>query len=222
MPRGREVHPGQPLADGDYVLAVRAKDGDAVSLVEIHKFTVDTVAPAAPVVASPTQNELVPAKPWFEFTAEADAKFECRWDGAAFELCAQGYNKEYANPSTHTVQVRAIDRAGNASNASAERTFRTAGTPSAVTISSAPAALIRTTSAEFAFNAGTAQGMVYECRLVSRSSVWETCSSPKSYSGLADGTYTFEVHAQQVIGSSAVTSPRSRVTRSGWTPPPRR
>ena len=193
--------PATPLADGDYVLALRAKDGDAVGLVEIHKFTVDTVAPGTPVVASPTQNELVPAKPWFEFTAEADAKFECRWDGAAFEPCAQGYNKEYANPSTHTVQVRAIDRAGNASNASAERTFRTAGTPSAVTISSAPAALTRNTGAEFAFNAGTAQGMVYECRLVGRSSVWETCSSPKSYSGLADGTYTFEVHAQQVIGT---------------------
>jgi hypothetical protein len=199
-PEDGRFTPAEPLADGDYVLAVRAKDGDAVGLVEIHKFTVDTVAPGTPAITSPTQNELVPAKPWFEFAAEADAKFECRWDNDPFEACAQGYNKEYATSGTHTVQVRAIDRAGNASDASATRTFRSAGIPSAVTISSAPAALTSNTGATFAFNAGTAQGMVYECRLIGRSSVWETCSSPKSYSGLADGTYTFEVHAQQVIG----------------------
>jgi hypothetical protein len=215
--------PATELADGSYVLAVRATDGDAVSIVETHKFTVDTVAPARPAVTSPTQNELVPAKPWFVFTGEVEATFECSWDGGAFEECATGYNEEYANPGTHTVQVRAIDRAGNVSEESQTRTFRTAGTPDPVEITSAPAALTRNTSAAFAFDAGEAQGMEYECRLVGRSSVWEPCTSPKSYSGLADGTYTFEVHGQQVLPGgfrgdvTAVTRHTFRVDTTGPT-----
>ena len=202
VPGGRPVHPGRrrsPTATTSW--RVRAKDGDAVSLVEIHKFTVDTVAPARSGGREPDPERTGPGEALVRVHRRGGREVRVPLGRRRVRALRAGLQQ-----GVRERRARTPSRCGRStapatpSNASAERTFRTAGTPSAVTISSAPAALTRSTSATFAFNAGTAQGMVYECRLVGRSSVWETCSSPKSYSGLADGTYTFEVHAQQVIG----------------------
>jgi hypothetical protein len=193
--------PAQDLADESYVLAVRPKDGDVVGRTATHRFTVDTAAPARPAITTPESNQLVPSRPWFTFSGEENAKYQCRWDNAgAFADCEAGYTKEFPVAGDHSLEIRATDRAGNVSATSDRVSFRSAGATAAMEITSGPAALSQDRNPSFAFKAGDAEGMQYECRLAGRTA-FAACSSPKAYSNLADGTYTFEVHGQQVLGS---------------------
>lgn len=82
------------------------------------------------------------------------------------------------------------------------------------TISEHPAVWTQETGAAFAFST-TSAGTTFICRLDGAS--WESCSSPTSYSSLAEGTHTFQVKA---TGAAGGTSPPGTF---GWavdlTPP---
>ena len=65
------------------------------------------------------------------------------------------------------------------------------------TITSKPASSTSSTSASFAFTSNLG-GSAFECRLDSGS--WAHCSSPKSYSGLAPGSHSFQVVAVDGVG----------------------
>jgi hypothetical protein len=66
-------------------------------------------------------------------------------------------------------------------------------------------------SASFAFSSSES-GSTFQCRLVkekdgtSSDSGWNACNSPKSYTGLSDGSYTFYVKAVDPAGNSDATS----------------
>jgi hypothetical protein len=80
----------------------------------------------------------------------------------------------------------------------AGKTFRDSGTANCATglrtsIISGPSGTVTSRSATFTFSA-SAPGATYECRL--DGSPFAGCTSPQSYSGLADGSHTFEVRAR--------------------------
>jgi hypothetical protein len=64
--------------------------------------------------------------------------------------------------------------------------------PPVTTITGGPSGTVETTSAEFSFEADVA-GATFECRL--DGGAWGACTSPAEYTGLDEGTYTFEVRA---------------------------
>src|SRR4051794_2480467 len=66
-----------------------------------------------------------------------------------------------------------------------------------------------TRDAAFTFSSTDSRAM-FECRL--NGGAWTACSSPKSYSGLADGSYTFEVRSKDLSANPDPT-PASRT----WT-----
>lgn len=70
-------------------------------------------------------------------------------------------------------------------------------TPPQTTITSGPTGNIKTTTATFAFTSSEGSS-TFECRL---GSTWTPCSSPKTYTGLAPGTYRFEVRARDAAGN---------------------
>lgn len=76
-----------------------------------------------------------------------------------------------------------------------------------VAITSGPAESA-TTGPDASFSFGSQTGVAFSCRL--DSGAWETCSSPKAYTGLASGEHTFAVKATKSGLESAV------VTRT-WT-----
>jgi hypothetical protein len=102
---------------------------------------------------------------------------------------------------TYTYTVTAIYHSWDSSATSSSITVLTAptigGAPSNPSANSAPS-----------FSLSGGGGTSYQCRLDAGS--FSTCSSPKSYSGLVDGSHTFKVHAAQ--GSS--TGPDATYT---WT-----
>jgi hypothetical protein len=91
-----------------------------------------------------------------------------------------------------------------------------AGAPSVATptITSKPASRTSETSATFAFSGGS--GVTYQCSL--DAAVFSTCASPKSYSGLAVGSHTFQVRARRASGE--VSSAASYTWVIDRTPPP--
>ena len=85
-------------------------------------------------------------------------------------------------------------------------------TPPDTAISSGPSGPINSTSASFAFTS-TESGSTFECRLDGPGSTvgsYTSCTTPKSYTSLANGAYTFMVHAidssQNTDATAAVSS----------------
>jgi PKD repeat protein len=71
-------------------------------------------------------------------------------------------------------------------------------TPPETTISSGPSGTTNSTSASFEFTAS--EPSTFECSL--DSGAFASCSSPASYSGLADGSHSFRVRATDTAGNT--------------------
>ncbi len=119
--------PGTALADGSHSVTATARDeaGNVSPASMAVHFTVDTVAPASPVIISPTRNEVVTtATPVITGTAEAGSSVQVFVDGVmvgvvtadatgAWSLALAAGQTLVDGP--HTVTAVASDAAGNAS-----------------------------------------------------------------------------------------------------------
>lgn len=188
-------HTVGPLEQGTYVFAVRASPDEEPTT---RSFTVDLEEPARPEISSPRGPVLQTTRSVaLEGTHEAGTSIEL-YDGAS--LVGQGVpDPELVDRWTarldgltggqHVLTARAVDPAGNRSEPSA---------PVTVTV-----AVARFTSGpdgpdhSFAFTSDPS-GVSFACRL--GTGAFEPCTSPKSFPGLATGTYRFEVVAMDGQG----------------------
>ncbi|MFL6036057.1 MAG: FG-GAP-like repeat-containing protein [Gaiellaceae bacterium] len=108
----------------------------------------------------------------------------------------------------HRLAARATDLSGNVTT-SAERTVTVDNAPPETTIASGPSTAAASTSAGFGFAASEA-GSSFECSL--DAAAFASCTSPRSYSGLAEGQHSFRVRAVDAVGNVDPT-PASR----SWT-----
>ncbi|MBN9684843.1 MULTISPECIES: Ig-like domain-containing protein [unclassified Corallococcus] len=105
----------QDLRDGVHVFSVFAvaPNGLPDLTPAVHTWTVDTVAPVVSLVTSPPE-VLAGTVASFGFDSnEALATFQCSVDGFEFQDCLANITLENLLPGTHTIQVRAVDAAGN-------------------------------------------------------------------------------------------------------------
>lgn len=109
----------RPLpADGAYTVRVRATDTlgntTAVASETVAGFRIDTVAPAAPVLADKPDDPTSSTNARFRTThAEDGVTFECRLDGRPFERCGDISNFNNLSIDEHCFDARAVDAAGN-------------------------------------------------------------------------------------------------------------
>ncbi len=196
------------LADGAHSFEVRATDaaGNVDASPASRAFTVDTVAPSTTIDSGPsglTNN----ASPSFGFSSnDAGASFECRLDSGSFAPCTSP--KSYAGlaDGAHSFEVRAKDAAGNTDASPASRNFTVDTVAPNTTIDSGPSGPTNNASPSFGFSSNEG-GSTFECRLDTGS--FAPCTSPKSYSGLADGAHSVEVRATDAAGNTDA-SPASR------------
>src|SRR5205807_1061589 len=153
-----------------------------------------TVAPTANITASPT-NPSNSASPSFSFSSEAGASFQCSLDGA-FATCSSPKSYNGVADGIHTFQVKATDTAGNTGGAASYTwTVDTTAPVTALldapgagaTIGDGPTNPSNSSTATFSF--GSEAGASFMCSLDGFAAV--SCASPKTYTGLADGSHTF-------------------------------
>jgi TolB protein len=158
----------------------------------------DTTAPNTTITSGPplfTRD----TTPTFAFTStEAGSTFKCRLDGAAFTSCASPKTYSPLAQGSHAFRVRATDSANNTDATPAIRNFTVDTTPPNTTISSGPSGTIKTRSASFGFTASES-GSHFQCRL--DAATFKACTSPKSYTGLVNGSHTFRVRAIDRAGN---------------------
>ena len=98
----------------------------------------------------------------------------------------------------YVVRVRAVDAAANMESPSS-RTFTIDTTPPNTTITAQPNDPTNSGDPSFSFTASEV-GSTFECRLDGGS--WGTCTSPKAYTGLTQGSRTFDVRATDAVGNA--------------------
>jgi hypothetical protein len=169
----------------------------------------DTTAPDTSISSGPTATETTRAANFAFSSTEAGSSFECRLDGGAWAACSSPKAYSGVADGSHTFNVRAIDGAGNTDATPASRTWTVDATAPNTTIGSGPTGSVSTASASFGFSSSET-GSTFECRI--DGGAYATCTSPKAYSGLADGSHTFNVRATDAAGN-ADGSPAART----WT-----
>jgi hypothetical protein len=198
------------LAEGNHDFEVRVTDkaGNTGAPVA-HAWTVDTTAPDTAIDTHP-QALSASATSQFSFSGtdagSGIASYECRVDGGAWGGCTSPRNYASLADGSHAFEVRAIDLAGNADGTPAAFAWSVDGTEPATSIDTHPSSSTSSTTAEFAFT-GTDTGgsgvASFQCRLDSAApGDWSPCSSPASYSGLADGPHHFETRAIDQAGNA--------------------
>ena len=135
------------------------------------------------------------------------------WNGTGFSSASEVWNAaglaggswsyafavaSFPADGSYTVRVRATDAAANVETP-ASRTFTIDATAPQTTINSSPADPSGSTDADFQFSASEG-GSAIECRLDGGS--WGTCTSPQSYTSLAEGSHSFEVRATDQAGNA--------------------
>jgi chitodextrinase len=96
-----------------------------------------------------------------------------------------------------TIAARAVDVSNNPATSTV--TITVDNTPPDTTITANPAVLTNSASASFSFTA-TETGSTFACSL--DGAVFSACTSPTSYSALADGAHTFQVRAIDAAGNT--------------------
>lgn len=110
-------------ADGSYTVKVRAIDslanGTPAGSETSAAFVVDSFAPPTPAITGQPEDPTFSANATFSYSdAESGVAFQCSLDTAGFTSCPAGsisYTK--LTESSHTFRVRAVDTAGNSSQA---------------------------------------------------------------------------------------------------------
>ncbi|MCP3138190.1 kelch repeat-containing protein [Pyxidicoccus xibeiensis] len=144
--------PASALAQGAHTVSVAATDaaGNEGHGTEERHFTVDSVAPAAPVLTSP--DALIGgATPTVAGTAEADSTVEVRLDGAVVGTVRAASSGAWSLALTaplahgaHVATATATDAAGNASALSADRRFMVDTLAPEAPVLTGPAVLVST------------------------------------------------------------------------------
>ncbi len=128
-------------------------------------------------------------------SSDEEATFECRLDVGTWDTCTspQDYYDDLSQ-GQHTFQVRATNSAGT-DPTPASYTWTVDTIPPETSIDSGPSGTVDTDSATFKFSANESV-YTFQCRLDSTSEGdWRDCSSPKTYTGLSNGSHTFQVRA---------------------------
>ena len=121
-------------------------------------------------------------------STEGGSTFECQLDGGGWSSCASPKSYTGLRRRPHTFEVRATDAAGNTDPTPASFTWTIDTAAPNTTITAQPSDPTNATGASFSFTSSEG-GSTFECQLDGGG--WPPARSPKTYTGLADGSHTF-------------------------------
>ncbi|HET9867871.1 MAG TPA: hypothetical protein VFQ06_11305 [Nitrospira sp.] len=208
------------LAEGAWNFKVRAKDaaGNVDASAASRTFNVD-LPDTTPPTTTLTSTDLTTTNnntPIFTFTGSDDVGvtgFECRVDAGSFAACTSPHTTATLADGSRTFEVRAKDAANNVDGTPASDTFTVDTAPPAAPSISAPASDGTTdTDGNLSFTFSGEGGASFECDLDVTGSVsdsFTSCTSPKTYTGQANGAYTFRVRQIDAAGNTSANATRT-------------
>jgi len=217
-----DVAGGPGLADGPYAFEVRATDAshNTDQSPARRDFTVDTVAPAAPVITVPSSGARQNGNTvGMMGTAEVGSTVEVL-EGTAVKGTARtdasgGWTvfARSVSDGSHTYTARAVDDAGHASGLSDAVTIIVDNGPPETTINSGPNGLTAENTPTFTFGGTDAVSTVSELFFFYRidEGEWSESQSETSatLANLSDGRHTFEVKAWNGLNEDPSPAQRS-------------
>jgi hypothetical protein len=149
----------------------------------------------------------------FSYEAPTATSYECRLGAAAFASCPEtGIEYTALADGTYTFQVRGRNASGP-DPTPASYSWRVDTAPPTATIDQKPADPSNGASVSFAYHSSETNSK-FQCSLApeGQPAAFSSCIATKTYSGLADGNYTFEVTATDAAGNQQATP-----TAYSWT-----
>jgi Lamin Tail Domain/Bacterial Ig-like domain len=143
--------------------------------------------------------------------------FLCKLDGvdSAFTACDDGtYSKTGLADGSYTFEVKAVDHADNVSDAKTQTFVVDTTAPSVgnISITSGPSGPVSSASASFGFASSDSDVTGFLCKLDGVDSAFVACDDGTyAKTGLADGSYTFEVEAVDHVGNVSAAKSQSFV-----------
>lgn len=188
------------VGEGTHTMTIIARwpDGTVDPNPPTFTWTVDLTAPVTTIgTAPPAYDNSVEVD--ITFTAnEVDTTFECRLDTAAFAACTSPWTVGPLADGPHTIEVRAIDAAGNVESPAKTHTWTVDTSAPDTTLTDAPTGDVSATEATFTFTSPADPPATFECAL--DGAAFAACTSPHTVSALDEGEHTFEVRAVNVLG----------------------
>ena len=198
----------QTLSEGSHSIAVKSVDRarNVSTVASPAAWTVDTIAPDAPVVTANRSGYTKSKSAAVSFTTEPAAIVQCKVDAAStWSACSSPRSFTDLADGTHTVVVRQTDAAGNTSDEESVSWVVDTTAAAAPGISSNRSGATNLRSATVTF---TGEGSArFECKLDSGS--WVGCTSPKSLTNLADGSHTLRSRQIDQAGNVSTESSAS-------------
>jgi large repetitive protein len=189
------------LVDGSHTFEVKALDAALnASDTTSYTWTVDGTPPPPPTVAGPQAQTNESTATFTLSDTEPGVAFHCRLDKGSFPSCTSPVTYSDLSVGQHTFVVKATDAAGNDSDVVSYTWTIDTSPPPVPTIDSNPPNPSASSNGQFTFS-DAENGVGYLCRL--DAGVFSTCSSPKSYSNLADGSHSFAVKALDAAGNAS-------------------
>lgn len=183
------------LTDGMHTFDVRATAGDQHAAIPTYSFAIDTVAPAMTITGQPAMASPV-ATAQFYFGKDDATTVTCQLDTAVAMPCTSPVMYSGLPDGAHTFTLTGTDGAGNAGTQTYSWTINTTTPALAITVE--PPNPSTTTTARFEFTTGNS--VTITCQLDNGAA--GACASPKTYSGLADGSHTFTLRGTNSAGTT--------------------
>ncbi len=186
------------IGEGAHSFHVQAVDfyGNADPVGASYSWSVDSIAPTTSMTV--VQNSANA----FTFTmvaSEVGSSFRCSIDGATAAPCVSPNSVSGLAVGGHTFRAYAVDQAGNVDSVGASSTVTVLPPVTTTLVSSSPsAAQTNQKNITFTFTSNSV-GATFVCKLDGGAAT--ACTSPATYSNLADGAHTFVVKAVDSFGT---------------------
>ena len=109
--------------DGTYNLSVYQTNGVSDSAAVAKTWTKDTVEPTTTMASQPSSTNYSMISTFTFSSNESPVTFQCSLDGAAYSTCVSPLNYSSLTNGSHTLNIRALDQAGNSDSTPATYTW---------------------------------------------------------------------------------------------------
>jgi hypothetical protein len=161
-------------------------------------YTIDKTAPNTQIDTAPAASSNSTSATFTFSSADGTATFECSLDGGSYAACTSGVTYNSLADGPHTFNVRAKDSANNVDSTPASHSWTVDATPPDTQIDTKPSDPSNSASTTFTFSSADGAA-TFECSL--DSGAYATCTSPTNYTGLAEGSHTFNVRAMDLLNN---------------------